>query len=265
VEQAFFIRFEKGEFMITDTEKNRFSEICRDVIKRTHERDGIGTYKEKIIHLVLKKYFCDDESCHEVKTGKFVADAATDDTIFEIQTRGLYPLKKKIPSYIEDTDKKLVIVCPIISQKRLVWVDYESGEMTAPRRVSIAKPKNTLLRELMWIGEFIDFSRVELRVVFIDAEEYRLLDGNGTERKIKATKIDKIPKGLVEIVTLDSKDACADFFMPPSLPHEFRAKDFEKATGLRKKGVSAGLRALEQLGVIEREKQGEHKVTYRII
>ena len=251
--------------MITEAEKNRFSEICRQIINRVHERSGIGTYKEKIIHLVLKKYFCEDETCHEVKTGRYVADAATSDRIFEIQTGGLYPLKKKIPSYLEDTDKKIVVVLPIISKKRLFWVDYESGEMTEPRRVGISKPKNRLLREFMWIGGLVDFSRIEFKAVFIDVDEYRLLDGIGADKKIKATKVDKIPKELIDVVTVDSREAFAEFFLPPELPHEFRAKDFERATGLKRKGVSAGLRALEQLGVIEREKQSERKVVYHII
>lgn len=251
--------------MISESEKDRFSKICREIINRVHDRSGIGTYKEKIIHLVLKKYFCEDESCHEVKTGRFVADAATDDTVYEIQTRGLYPLKKKISSYLEDTDKRLVIVLPVISKKHLVWVDYESGDMSEPRRVSISKPQKALLREFMWIGGLVDFSRMEFKVVFIDADEYRLLDGIGAEKKIKATKIDKIPKELIDIVTIDSIESFSDFFLPKELPAEFRAKDFERATGLRKKGVSAGLRALELMGIIEREKQSERKVVYRII
>lgn len=251
--------------MITEAEKTRFSEICRQIINRVHDRSGIGTYKEKIVHLVLKKYFCEDESCHEIKTGRFVADAATEDRIFEIQTGGLYPLKKKIPSYLEDTDKKLTLILPVVSKKRLFWVEYESGEMTEPKRVGIPMPKNKLLRELMWIGGLLDFSRVEMKIVFIDADEYRLLDGAGAERKIKATKIDRIPKELIDIVTVDSKESFAEFFLPCDLPREFRAKDFERATGLRRKGVSAGLRALELTGVIEREKQGERKVVYRII
>ena len=251
--------------MINEAEKQKFAEICRAVTRGIHERSGIGTYKEKLLHLVLKKYFCDDESCHEVKAGRFVADAVNSDTIFEIQTRGLYPLRKKIPSYLEETDKRIAIVCPVISKKRLVWVDYESGEMTEPRRVSVPKPKNFVLRELMWIGEFFDFDRVELKILFIDADEYRLLDGYGTEKKIKATKIDKIPKELIDEVTLKSREELAEFFLPNDLPREFRAKDFEKATGLRKKGVSAGLRALQLLGIAERETLSGHKVVYRIV
>jgi len=117
----------------------------------------------------------------------------------------------------------------------------------------------------MWIAGLVDFSRVEIKLVFIDADEYRLLDGLGAEKKIKATKIDKIPKELIDIVTIDSKESLAAFFLPADLPKEFSMKDFEKATGLRRKGVSAGLRSLEQFGIIEREKQSDRKVVYRIV
>lgn len=251
--------------MIIAAEKERFSEICQRTVNAIHERSGIGTYKEKILHLVLKRFFCDDERCHEVKNGRFISDASTDSQIFEIQTRGLYPLKKKLVSYLEDTNKKVTVVCPLVPKKSLIWIDPESGDMSAPKNVTVSKPKNTLLRELMWIGELLDFSRVELKVVYVETDEYRLRDGYGTDKKIKATKVDRIPREIVDIVTLDSKEAFAEFFVPGKLPAEFRAKDFERATGLRKKGVSAGLRALESMGIITREKQSEHKVVYRIL
>lgn len=251
--------------MITEKEKIRFSEICDDIISGVHLRNGIGTYKEKIIHSVLKKYFCDDETCHEVKVGRFVADAATDNCIFEIQTNGLYPLKKKISAYLNETGKKIVIVLPMILRKRLFWVDNETGEMSVPRKVSVFRPQDKFLREFLWIGELVDFSRTEFKAVFMEADEYRLLDGGGTDKKIKATKIDKIPRGLINIVTIDSKETFSQFFLPQELPHEFTAKDFEKNTKLKRKGTSAGLRALETIGIIEREKQSERRVVYRII
>ena len=251
--------------MINEAEKQKFSKICREVINRVHDRSGIGTYKEKIIHLALKKFFCNDENCHEVKIGRFVADAVFEDNIYEIQTAGFYPLKKKISSYLEDTQKNIIVVLPVISKKNLIWVDYESGDMSEPKRVGISRPKNRLLREFMWIAELVDFSRMDFKIAFIDADEYRLLDGFGADKKRKATKIDKIPKELIDMVTVDSKQTFADFFLPSDLEKEFRAKDFERATGLKRKGVSAGLRALESLGIIEREKLSEHKVVYRII
>lgn len=249
--------------MINQAEKDRFSEICLDITNKIHSRDSIGTYKEKLLHLVLKKFFCDDESCHEIKQGQYVADAATDREIFEIQTGGLYPLKKKISAYLADTDKKINLVFPIITRKRLFWVDAESGDMGEPREFTVARPKNKLLRELMRIADVLDFSRVSLKMVLLSVDEYKLLDGKGADKKIKATKIDRIPCEIFDVVSIDSNKAAAEFFLPSSLPSEFRLKDFEKATGLKRKGVSAGIRSLMMLDVIEREKQGERKVVYR--
>ena len=251
--------------MINQAEKDRFFEICREITKKIRTRDTIGTYREKILHLVLKKFFCDDESCHEIKQGKYIADAATDREIFEIQTGGLYPLKRKISAYLADTDKRINIVLPVVIKKRLFWVDSESGSIGEPKKFTVSHPKNKLLRELMRIAEVLDFSRVSLKAVMLSVDEYKLLDGKGADKKIKATKIDRVPVEIFDIVSLDSKEAVAEFFLPPSLQFEFRLKDFEKATGLKGKGVSAGLRALLMLGIAEREKQSERKVVYRRI
>lgn len=248
--------------MITDPEKAVFCEICTEITNKIHSRDSIGTYKEKLLHLALKKFFCNDESCHEVKEGRFVADAATDREIFEIQTGGLYPLKKKISAYLVDSDKQINIVLPVVVKKRLFWVDAEGGDMSEPKKFTVSHPKNKLLRELMRIAEVLDFSRVKLKMVMLNVDEYKLLDGRGADKKIKATKIDRIPNELIDIICIENTADAAEFFLPPSLSREFRAKDFEKATGLKRKGVSAGLRTLIMLGIIEREKQSEHKVVY---
>ena len=62
----------------------------------------ITTYMERSLHASLKEHFCPDEAYHEVKIGKFVADACVDGTIFEIQTGNLAPLRKKIQFYLEN-------------------------------------------------------------------------------------------------------------------------------------------------------------------
>ena len=43
----------------------------------------ITTYMERSLHASLKAHFCPDETCHEVKMGRYVADACDGKTIFE--------------------------------------------------------------------------------------------------------------------------------------------------------------------------------------
>ena len=73
----------------------------------------ITTYMERSLHRSLKSHFCSDETKHEIKIGRFVADVCDGKTIFEIQTGNFSPLRKKIQFYLENTDFDIVIVRPI--------------------------------------------------------------------------------------------------------------------------------------------------------
>lgn len=251
--------------MITKNEITNFSNICRVALDGAHERQGIGTYKEKLVHMVLKAYFCGDEENKEIKVGKFIADGVVGNTIYEIQSAGFYPLKKKLHSYLSDTDMDIVIVRPVAFERRLVWVDKESGEMTEPKRVANDRYKAKLLRELLWIAEEIDFTRIKIRLCLMQIDEYKILDGRGDNKKIGASKLDRIPKGLIDIIDIDSIEALKDILLPKNLGKTFTRAEFATATGLTKKGISAGLKALEVLRVIEKNKTGGRHIIYSIM
>ena len=109
-----------------------FDGICRSVAAEGLEGAGIGTMAEKRMHKALKRYICPDESCHEVRIkpdgtastedrekaesgrGGYIADIYKDGEIFEIQTAGFYPLKKKIEFYLKNTDFKVTVVHPLV-------------------------------------------------------------------------------------------------------------------------------------------------------
>ena len=112
--------------MITCEEKEKFQNICQQVMSSDHTEAGIGTYKEKTLHSVLKSFMCDDRDMHEVGIGDFVADALVGDTLIEVQTGGFYPLKKKLAYYLTKTGKNIRLVCPMAVQKRVIWISPES-------------------------------------------------------------------------------------------------------------------------------------------
>ena len=74
-----------------------------DAALKAAERDmggkGIGTIGEKTLHLALKYYFAPDPETHERPVGGFIADAVTEEGVFEIQTRGLSRLKPKLDAF----------------------------------------------------------------------------------------------------------------------------------------------------------------------
>ena len=251
--------------MVTDAQKARFVAVTEAVLSGERAPMGIGTYGEKCMHLVLKHFFCEDVDCHEVGMGDFFADAVVGDTVYEIQTGGFYPLKKKLTYYLTRDDKRVVIVAPVVTHKRLWWVDPETGAAEGkPRRVAVPRTRYRVLREMFWLRGLWDFSHVTLRLVFLAVDEYKRLDGYGADKKKKASRIDRIPRELLDIVDIENADGVAELFLPPDLPSPFTSADFSRLTGARRMALSADLAVLESLGLIEREGTRGRAVLYRI-
>ena len=226
---------------------------------------GIGTYGEKYMHLILKRFFCADPDCHEVGIGDYFADAMVDDTIFEIQTGGFYPLKKKLAYYLTRDDKRVVIVCPVVVSKRLFWVDAVTGAVDGkPRRVTQSRAHMRVLRELFWLCDLLDFSKVTLRLVMLSVDEYKKLDGLGADKKRKASKIERIPRELLDMVDIADVDGIASTFLPEGLPESFTSADFSRLTGAKRLALSADLKVLETLGITERAGKRGRAVLYHI-
>lgn len=250
--------------MVDQTQKTRFLAVCQQIIEQGHAEMGIGTYGEKYMHLILKHFFCEDTDFHEVGMGDFFADAMVEDTVYEIQTGGFYPLKKKLTYYLSREDKRVVIVSPVVVSKRLFWVDPVTGATNdRPRKVTLPRAHMRVLREMFWIGELLDFRKVTLRLVMLSVDEYKKLDGFGADKKRKASKIERIPRELLDIVDITSVEDVARVFLPEALPDPFTSADFSRLTGARKLALSADLKVLERLGVIERAGKRGNAILYR--
>ena len=249
--------------MVTDAQKARFAAVTEAVLSGERADMGIGTYGEKCMHLVLKHFFCEDTDCHEVGMGDFFADAVEGDTVYEIQTGGFYPLKKKLTHYLTREDKRVVIVAPVITHKRLFWIDPETGAAEGkPRRVTVSRAHYRVLREMLWLRGLWDFSRVTLRLVFLTVDEYKRLDGYGADKKRKASKIERIPGELLDILDIVDTDGVTALFLPHDLPSPFTSADFSRLTGAKRRALSADLAVLEHLGIIRRAGKRGNAILY---
>lgn len=251
--------------MASTEEKQKFEKICSEIQNTTRADFGIGTYSEKTIHRVLKTFFCPDTDFHEVGIGSFVADALVGNTLYEIQSAGLFPLKKKLAYYLEHTDKQIKVVCPILTAKRVIWVNPESGEMSAPRKSPVGHGKMRVLPELIYLLDHLNFERVSFLIVGLVADDYKSLDGKGDDKKRGASRIERLPRELTYIETLSSKEDIASFFLPEKLPQEFTAAEFSRLTNLRRRTLSAALKVLLHLQIIEIIGKQKNAFCYRRI
>ncbi len=230
----------------------RFARICRDTMLERHESGeaGIGTLAEKRLHLILKRFLCEDEDYHEVgvPNTRYVSDVRIGNEIFEVQTGDFYPMRKKILHYLEHTDCTITVVHPIAVKKWVSWIDPKTGE-TVERRLSPQKGRSEdLLAQAYALLPALGNPRLRFRILLIEAEDFRTLSGRVRNRKKGAKKYERIPLSLLDDLTLSSPE---DFrsMIPAELPSHFTVKQFSDLTRIRGIDAYSAVRALAALGL----------------
>ena len=196
------------------------------VLSESVTEDGIGTLGEKTLHKILKFYIEPDLGCHEVRYLSVIADVKNDEGVFEIQTRNFERLVPKLKKLLPHS--RVTVVCPVIRSKTLRWIDKSSGEISEPRKSPKVETECDAFRNLYRIKEFINNENLRVRLLFLEAEEFKYLDGWDKSGKRGSTRAERIPTALLESVDINSSSEYAAFF-PKSLGEKFTAMEFSKA------------------------------------
>lgn len=209
------------------------SETNLEIGARAKAELGITTYMERDLHRSLKRRFCPDEALHELKIGRYVADACAGGTIYEIQTGSLSPLAKKLKYYLENTDLNILVVHPIAQDRRILWLSPTSGELVAPpRRSSHHKTVFSGISELLYIRELLDNDRLCVCFLMMEIDEVRLLDGYGKQKKRRATSVDRMAGEIYSEIFIKNMSDVAQLAMPELPDGEFSREDLSHALGL---------------------------------
>ena len=226
-----------------------FKEACDKIIGRQQGLHGIGTLGEKTVHAVLKYYYAPEERYHEIRIGNFIADICKEGEIIEIQTRHFYTMRAKLDYFLQDYE--VTIVYPIPHIKYLRWVDPETGEIRPPRKCPKKGKIYNIIPELYRIKPYLSNEHLHFILIFLDIEEYRILDGWSKDKKKGSTKTDKIPTSLVEEWRIDTQE---DFlrFLPEDLPETFTSKDVSALCKIPLQTASTLLHILYDLKLIDR-------------
>ncbi len=216
--------------------------------KSQQKSGGIGTLSEKPVHAVIKYTVEPNDSYHEVRIGSQVADVVTEQGIVEVQTRNFFGTKKKLEALLEKGPVRLIH--PIAAKKWLCWVDEESGEVSAPKRSPKAGKALDSFMELMYLRDYLLHPNFSLELWMLEVEEYRFLNGYGTDRKKRATRYQQVPVDLLDVVVCRSEE---DYLsMLPDLPETFTRKQLKEAAKRSDSWTQRTLYTLEQIAAIER-------------
>ena len=230
-------------------QQNRFLYACDQVLNAAKTEDGIGTYKEKTIHAILKYYYAPNPLNHERRINGFIADIQIDDKIIEIQTRGFHTLRNKLKTFLEQY--QVTIVFPIVHKKVLRWINPSSGEISAGRKSPKTGSKVEIFPELYRIKSYLTHPNLTFCPVLLDVEEFRVLDGWSKDKKRGSSRNDGIPTSLIDEVTLHSPSDY-QIFIPCSLSEPFTSLDYKKAAKLNQNSSALILNILHYLGLVER-------------
>ena len=245
----------------TVTDEERFAEAKNKILGKNRERSGIGTLSEKTVHVILKHYYAPDESMHEIGLEGCVADVYTGSEIMEIQTGNFDRLRGKLERFLPLYP--VTVIYPIPHDKWLIWIDEKTGEMSGKRKSPLHGSAYLAFKELYKIKNVLTNRNLRLRLVLLDMEEYRLLNGWSRDRKKGSSRYDRIPVRLAGEVCIDCPQDYLQL-LPYDLPEVFTARQFGKQVHIPDRLASLTLHVLHHVGVVERVGKRGNAYEYRV-
>lgn len=245
----------------TGPDREAFENAKKKVIGTDRQRLGIGTLSEKSIHAVLKNYYEPDEDRQEIPIDNYVADIYAEGRIIEIQTRQFNKLRDKLQAFLPLYP--VTVVYPIPREKWLIWIDPESGELSKKRKSPAKGNPYVAFPELYKIKMFLKDPNLKLRLVLIDMEEYRLLNGWSYDRKKGSSRFDRIPVELVEEVEIDCPEDYMQF-VPYELEDAFTSGEFARAAHIPVSLAQTVLNILYYMGTLTRVGKRGKQYLYEI-
>lgn len=230
-----------------------FSRLCYEAVTEPPLRDGgINTYAEKRLHRVLKCYYEPDETQHEQKVGRYVADILRGEEIVEIQTASLHPLKAKIAYYLGETPYRITVVHPVCTKRWIRWIDPEDGSVSTPRRSPKKENAVTAAADLVYLCDYLTHPRLSFRFPVLEVEDYRLLNGRSTDRKHHSSRYERFPLTLLDELEIEGP---ADYgaLLPVDMPEVFTGAEFMRLIRRDSRRAYAALKVFCTVGLLSVE------------
>ncbi len=226
-------------------------EAARQALMAGERPGGIGILREKTLHGVLKLWLDEDMTHHEVRLPDgHVADIFDGRRITEVQTAGMSPLRPKLMALLDTYP--VTVVCPLVRDSFIRWIDPATGDITAPRRSSRRGGFTDGAEKLVYLLPCLFHPHLTVRLLLLDVEEHRLADGYGKDGHRRAHRVERYPMALVEELTLTEKRDYAAL-LPVGLPEPFTADQFGKAARLRGRRMNGALKVLREAGCLTRD------------
>lgn len=241
--------------------RQAFLDACDRIVGNRRDKKGIGTLSEKTMHAVLKEYYQPFSDSQEVKVGSFVADIVSESGIIEIQTRSFYKLIKKLDCFLEFCDVTVVTALPAV--KYVSWLNPKTGECTSRRKSPYKASIYNAIHELYSIKYTLDNPRMHLRLLLLEVEDIRYLNGWSKDKKRGSSRCDRIPIDIIDEIEFNCVDDYRQF-IPKNLPVEFTSKDFADCAKIHRNTAQTTLNILSYLELVKKVGNSGKTIIYKV-
>jgi len=189
---------------------------------------AIGTLNEKPLHAALKEWCAEPGDRFEVEVEGFVVDIVRGDALVEIQTQGLWSMKRKLLKLTEQHCMR--VVYPIAREKWIVKLSKDGkrgmGRRKSPKRGAI----EDVFEELVSIPKLAAEPNFVLEVLLTEEEEVRRRDVERGWRLKGWVREERRLLGVAERRVLETpSDFCG--LLPSTVEEPFTTSDIAAAMG----------------------------------
>ncbi|MCM1188685.1 MAG: hypothetical protein NC541_05270 [bacterium] len=244
------------------SDREAFEAAKEKIIGVDRQRLGIGTLSEKTVHAILKNYYEPDEDRQEIPIEKYVADIYAEGEIIEIQTRQFNKMRNKLSAFLPLYP--VTVVYPIPFEKWIIWINEDTGELSKKRKSPIKGNPYLAFPELYKIKNYLKDPNLRLKLVLLNIEEYKLLNGWSRDKKKGSSRYDRIPTELVEEIEINRPEDYMQF-VPYELEGEFTSGEFAKAAHISVPLAQTVLNILYHMGTVTRTGKKGNQYLYTVL
>jgi hypothetical protein len=223
-------------------------------------QDGGG--QRPSLHTALECWYAGPEDQIEAQVGSYRVDVLREDLLIEIQTTSLIKIRDKLRELVRE--HHVLLVHPIAREKWIVQLDPASGERIGRRKSPKRGRITDLFTELVHLPTLINHPNLALEVLFIQEEELRCADGQGSWRR---RGVSIVGHELLDVVERRRFNSGGDFLalLPEGLEAPFTNRDLARGLNIRLRQARRMTYCLRKMRVLKTEgKRGRELLFGRV-
>lgn len=208
----------------------------------------INTYNERELHGDIKHFLLKPEDQLEAPYKGFIIDIKRDNLLIEIQTKSFSSLRKKLEKLLDIN--RIRIVHPILLNKEIILLSTEKNilhQRLSPKHGDITD----IFEELIYIHDLFRHMNLEIQLLLVTAQEFRVDDGKGSWRRRGISIVNSKLKEIHENHLI--KDAVQLFkFLPKTIINsQFTTRELSSSMGITMNRAQKICYCLKKLDLIE--------------